>query len=643
MFRSLILGICIAFLCLVHPAIATDHGRDADPDFVGWWKLDETSGTVASDSSGRNFRGVLRNGPTWIEGIDGGALEFDGRNDYVAIANVYYGRIANPQVTVALWVRTESEDDQILLSFDRSEYWRLEINGAVAEPGRIGWSLMTDAGQADLAGQTRIDDGQWHHVASVFDRGAVSIYIDGKLDASKRHGTTFGTGNPRFGFFGVGSEATNFDGDKGPENYLKGALDDVRLYTRALSAAEIGQLAAPAGQDNDDCRNAQPVGDVLDLPFDTTQATHDGQGIVMRSPNLWYRYSPACTGIATVSLCGSQFDTMVAVYRGTECFPGPDRLIAANDDACGLQSEVTFDAAAGQEYLIEVGGYGQAVGQGVLTLACEAVANAEFDLGDAPDSSGSGARMTAYVSASQGTVDAHFPTVARDASGRPSGPLHIDPLGVAHLGEAVTLENEADRGTDEDQINNIDPARDKADQDGADDGVILPIVMPQAGWASFDYLVNVVTPGTDLWVNVWCDFNRDGDWDDDSTTNPEMDAGSKPISEWAVRNQYLFDLPAGLHQISTPAFRSWHPVKGPEEIWMRITLSEQPWKGGENPSVMGNGGSGPAEGYAIGETEDYRFVPELDCVLCQDLNEDGKIDFDDLIELMYDWIDNCME
>ncbi len=640
MLRQLILCVCVVLLCAVEPIFATE----GDPDFVGWWKLDETSGTVASDSSGRNFRGILRNGPSWIEGIDGGALEFDGRDDYVAISNVYYGRLANPEVTVALWLRTENENDQILFSFDRNEYWRLEINGTVAEAGRIGWDLMTDAGQADLAGQTRIDDGQWHHVASVFDNGAILIYVDGKVDASMRLGTTFGTGNPRFGFLGVGSEATAFDGEKAPENYFQGALDDVRLYTRALTAAEIGELLARPGQDNDNCSDAKPVGDVVDLPFDTTQATHDGQGIVMRSPNLWYRYSPAGTGVATVSLCGSEFDTMVAVYRGTECFPGPDRLIAANDDACGLQSEVTFDTVAGQGYLIEVGGYGQAVGQGVLTLSCEAVANGEFDLGDAPDSGGDrDARMTAYVSVAQGTIDAHFPTVANDTSGRPSGPLHIDPLSVAHLGEAVTLENEADRGPDEDQVNNIDPTRDKADQDGGDDGVIFPIVMPQRGWSSFDYLVNVVEPGTDLWVNVWCDFNRDGDWDDDSTTAPEMGDGQRSVSEWAVRNQYLFNLPVGLHQISTPAFMAWHPEKGPEEMWMRITLSEQPWKGGENPGVMGNAGSGPADGYAIGETEDYKFVPEPECVLCQDLNGDGKIDFDDLIELMYDWIDNCME
>ncbi len=637
MFRMLTIGFCATALCLAQVS------PGAEPQLVGWWKLDETSGTIASDSSGNNVRGVLRGGPTWTTGIDGGALAFDGRDDYVAIANVYYGRIGNTEVTVATWVRTGNENDQIIFSFDRSDYWRLEINGAAADAGHIGWGVATDAGVADLASRTRVDDGQWHHIAAVFDHGGMMIYIDGRADASTRAGSTFGSGVPRFGFLGVGSEADTFDGAKSPENYFEGALDDVHLYTRALTPAEIAELAS-SGVNNDDCQYALPVGEVTNLPFDTRQATPDGLGVVMSSPNLWYRYTPSCTGVATVSLCGSEYDTMLAVYRGAACPPSGKDLIAANDDFCRLQSQVTLDVAAGQSYLIEVGGYGTATGQGVLTTACEASAAAEFDVGDAPDSDGlRETRMTAYVGGASGVVDAHFPTLFSDADGRPIGPVHLHPLAVAHLGETVSLEIEADTGPDEDGVNNIEPAADRADQDRGDDGVIFPIAMPQCGWASFDYLVNVIDPNQDLWVNVWIDFNRDGDWDDDTSTDPEMGDGERNVSEWAVRNQLLFGLSAGLHQISAPAFTSWHPEKGPEEVWMRITLSEKPFKGGENPGVRGNAGSGPAAGFEIGETEDYFFVPESDCILCRDLNGDGKVDFDDLIELMYTWLDSCQK
>jgi hypothetical protein len=280
----------------------------------------------------------------------------------------------------------------------------------------------------------------------------------------------------------------------------------------------------------------------------------------------------------------------------------------------------------------------------VLTIACEATTLPDFDLGDAPDSGGSrNARMTAYSSGPQGPVDAHFPTVFHDDAGRAAGPLHLEPRAVAHLGQAVTLEAAAEIGSDEDPANNIDPASDKADQDGADDGVILPVTMPHCGWASFDYVVNVLAPETDLWVNVWCDFNRDGDWDDDSITDPDMVCGDRYVSEWAVQNQLLFGLPVGPHQLTTPGFMAWHPVKGPEKIWMRITLSERPWKGGEYPGATGNGGAGPTDGYEIGETEDYLIVPASDCAFCQDFNGDGKLAFDDLVQLMHTWLDCCLE
>jgi hypothetical protein len=113
-----------------------------------------------------------------------------------------------------------------------------------------------------------------------------------------------------------------------------------------------------------------------------------------------------------------------------------------------------------------------------------------------------------------------------------------------------------------------------------------------------------VEPGIDLWVNVWLDFNRDGDWDD------VVDCPDGSAPEWAVQNQYLFDLPAGLNQITTPGFLSAHPVGVHEQIWMRITLAEQPWTDGSNPDELGNAGSGPPAKYEIGETEDYFFSPD---------------------------------
>jgi len=165
--------------------------------------------------------------------------------------------------------------------------------------------------------------------------------------------------------------------------------------------------------------------------------------------------------------------------------------------------------------------------------------------------------------------------------------------------------------------------------------------MPQCRWTTLDYIVNVINPGTKLWVNVWCDWNRDGDWDDDSNTDQALICTKGIISEWAVQNQYLFNLPAGLNQLTTPAFLSCQPFISPKEIWMRITLSEQPWTGGSDPGSRGNGGSGPQDGYEIGETEDYYFMPDTSFSICEDFNGDGVINLEDLAAFTTDWLENC--
>ena len=399
----------------------------------------------------------------------------------------------------------------------------------------------------------------------------------------------------------------------------------------------------PPSLPNDDCYNAKQIGNVTNRPFDTSEATFDGPGHCMTSPNIWYRYTATCTGSVTVSLCGSGYDTKLAVYNGPDCNPSFSDLIKCNDDHCGWYSEITFDAIAGNQYLIEVGGFGSNIGEGVISISCEGIPPIESDLGDAPDSTNNFSRnMTAYPKGAYSGVRAHYPTVYNDSSGTgPYGPIHFNPLAVAHLGKGITHENEADIGQDQDVLNNIRPTANSPDNDKGDDGVIFPLNMPQCRWTTLDYIVNVINPGTNLWVNVWCDWNRDGDWDDDSNTDQALICTKGIISEWAVQNQYLFNLPAGLNQLTTPAFLSCQPFISPKEIWMRITLSEQPWTGGSDPGSRGNGGSGPQDGYEIGETEDYYFMPDTSFSICEDFNGNGVINLEDLAAFTTDWLENC--
>ena len=79
----------------------------ADPSLVGWWKLDDGSGTTAADSSGNGSHGTLNGTLEWVEGVLGGALQFDGSTGYVDIpANSNQAVINKGDFSMMAWIKT---------------------------------------------------------------------------------------------------------------------------------------------------------------------------------------------------------------------------------------------------------------------------------------------------------------------------------------------------------------------------------------------------------------------------------------------------------------------------------------------------------------------------------------------------------
>ncbi|MCX5691786.1 MAG: S8 family serine peptidase, partial [Planctomycetota bacterium] len=142
---------------------------------------------------------------------------------------------------------------------------------------------------------------------------------------------------------------------------------------------------------NDACANAVAITDGT-YNFCTTGATTDpatggptesfcsGAGDPNIGSDLWYSYVAPCDGTASVVLCGSNFDTKVGAYAGT-CPTAANTVITCNDDSCGLQSQISFPATAGQNYLIRIGGYLGAVGNVTMTIGtqCSFVCPADFN------------------------------------------------------------------------------------------------------------------------------------------------------------------------------------------------------------------------------------------------------------------------
>lgn len=175
------------------------------------------------------------------DGASGNSLEMDGVDDYVAINNLYYKSTTEKEMTVEAWIKVQENTDNIIASFDRSDYWRFEIAGSAANPGCVGVGIMTDAGLLDFGGKIRVDDNEWHHVAATFDNGLTSLYVDGLLDDATTMGTQFGSGNVRYGFIGAGSEADEFNGGVNNDFFFGGNIDEVRIWNVALSADEIAE------------------------------------------------------------------------------------------------------------------------------------------------------------------------------------------------------------------------------------------------------------------------------------------------------------------------------------------------------------------------------------------------------------------
>ncbi len=138
---------------------------------------------------------------------------------------------------------------------------------------------------------------------------------------------------------------------------------------------------------HDDCAGALSLG-AGTVGFSNVGATTDGPGELglcsfagdsQVQSDVWYRFFAQCTGQATVSLCGSGFDTKIAVY-GASCPTGPGEVIVCNNDACGLQSEVTFAVVENTFYRLRIGGHQGAQGLGTMTITCTDVLPCPWDL-----------------------------------------------------------------------------------------------------------------------------------------------------------------------------------------------------------------------------------------------------------------------
>lgn len=142
----------------------------------------------------------------------------------------------------------------------------------------------------------------------------------------------------------------------------------------AIGLAFASAGVATAQPANDSCATPSSISGVGSVEYSTIGATTDGDPAIECNffgqeqiyNDVWYRWFSETASLIRLRLCDSDFDTKLAVYIAPPKGACVDSsaILACNDDACGLRSEVTFAAEEGEWYVFRVGSYGTEASQG---------------------------------------------------------------------------------------------------------------------------------------------------------------------------------------------------------------------------------------------------------------------------------------
>jgi hypothetical protein len=192
------------------------------------------SGTTTVDSSGNNLTGTIH-GATWTTGGEyGKALSFNGTNNYVDLGNPASLK-ATGSMTWAAWVKatsTPSGDGNIIAKQNASSGWQLKTSAGTG-PQTFGVAVYGSAGIVQRYSTTVRALNTWYHVAGVYNATtrSLDIYVNGVLDDGVLSGTIPTTQKIPNVNVNIGRRSNGV--------YFPGIIDEVQIYNRALSAAEI--------------------------------------------------------------------------------------------------------------------------------------------------------------------------------------------------------------------------------------------------------------------------------------------------------------------------------------------------------------------------------------------------------------------
>lgn len=201
----------------------------AEEGLVAYWPFDEGSGKTAEDVTGNGHDGKFAGAPKWVDGKFGTALEFDGEEDHVVVADDAALAIEE-NITFMAWFspgdvltsrRLMVKNNSIFVIFDFGNKDSIDFlvkpDNTFAESTTTDWKV-----------------GEWYHFAGTFDGKTMKVYVNGKLEGETANNVPIAPSDLELWIGG--------DDFGRPTDFFPGTIDEVRLYEKTLTEAEIQKV-----------------------------------------------------------------------------------------------------------------------------------------------------------------------------------------------------------------------------------------------------------------------------------------------------------------------------------------------------------------------------------------------------------------
>lgn len=175
---------------------------------------------------GANWRGYISDGAFTSYATNTKALDFDGTNDYVSVANSTSVSLTN-NYSISCWVEFDSLSGAPMMISKRES-----ISGHAYQFYSTGSKLAFNNGGGINYSTTTLSTGTWYHIGMTFASGVVTFYLDGSSDGGFTSTNTVNPTNTYELQFGRA-----FNG-----NYLNGRLDEIAFFDSVLTSAQISNI-----------------------------------------------------------------------------------------------------------------------------------------------------------------------------------------------------------------------------------------------------------------------------------------------------------------------------------------------------------------------------------------------------------------